>query len=55
MANYTFMPVLNQDNGRTQLSYSADANSNRYVGYDLALSNGALYQGYAHLTQPLFN
>jgi outer membrane protein TolC len=55
VANYTFVPVLSQDNGRTQLSYSADANSNKYVGYDLALSNGALYQGYAQVTQPLFN
>ena len=55
VANYTFVPVFNQDNGTTQLSYSANANSSRYVGYDLALSNGALYQGYAQLTQPLFN
>ena len=55
VANYTFVPVLNQDNGRTRLSYSADASSNKYVGYDLALSNGALYQGYAQVTQPLFN
>ena len=55
VANYTFVPVLNQDNGRTRLSYSADASSNRYVGYDVALSNGALYQGYAQLTQPLFS
>jgi outer membrane protein TolC len=55
VANYTFVPVLNQDNGRTQLNYSADANSNKYVGYDLAISNGALYQGYAQVTQPLFN
>ncbi|WP_223649649.1 TolC family protein [Hymenobacter psoromatis] len=55
VANYTFVPILNQDNGRTRLSYSADATSNRYVGYDLALSNGALYQGYAQVTQPLFN
>jgi len=54
VANYTFVPVLSQDNGRTQLSYAADASS-RYVGYDLALSNGALYQGYAQVTQPLFN
>ncbi|MEJ7658164.1 MAG: hypothetical protein WKG07_00315 [Hymenobacter sp.] len=47
MANYTFTPVLSQDNGRTRLSYAADANTNKYVGYDLALSNGTLYQGYA--------
>ena len=48
------MPVLSRDNGRTVLRYSAD-NSTSYVGYDTALSNGALYQSYAQLTQPLFN
>ncbi|MBO3272207.1 TolC family protein [Hymenobacter defluvii] len=53
VANYTAVPVLAHDNGRTVLRYSAD-NSARYVGYDVALSNGALYQGYAQLTQPLF-
>ena len=55
MANYTAVPVLNRDNGRTRLSYAADATTNNYVGYDVALSNGSLYQGYAQLTQPLFN
>ncbi|AMR28193.1 hypothetical protein A0257_14595 [Hymenobacter psoromatis] len=55
VANYEFVPILNQDNGRTQLNYSADANSNKYVGYDLAVTNGSLYQGYAQVTQPLFN
>ena len=54
VANYTAVPVLTRDNGQTRLSYSAD-NSTNYVGYDVALSNGALYQGYAQLTQPLFN
>jgi outer membrane protein TolC len=54
VGNYTAVPVLTRDNGRTRLSYSAD-NSTNYVGYDVALSNGALYQGYAQLTQPLFN
>ena len=55
VANYTFVPVIGQDPGASGLRYSADASSNRYVGYDLALSNGALYQGYAQVTQPLFN
>ncbi len=54
VANYTAVPVLARDNGRTVLRYSAD-NTTNYVGYDVALSNGALYQGYAQLTQPLFN
>jgi outer membrane protein TolC len=54
VANYTGVPVFSRDNGNTGLRYSAD-NSTRYVGYDAALSNGALYQGYAQLTQPLFN
>ena len=55
VANYTFIPVFSQDPGTSGLRYAADARSNRYVGYDLALSNGALYQGYAQVTQPLFN
>ncbi|MGI4863321.1 MAG: TolC family protein [Janthinobacterium lividum] len=54
VGNYTGVPVLSRDNGRTVLRYSAD-NSVNYQGYDVALSNGALYQGYAQLTQPLFN
>lgn len=54
VGNYTAVPVLARDNGRTVLRYSAD-NSTNYQGYDVALSNGALYQGYAQLTQPLFN
>ena len=55
VGNYTFVPVFSQEPGNTGLRYSADASSTRYVGYDLALSNGALYQGYAQVTQPLFN
>jgi len=55
VANYTAVPVLSSEGGRTRLSYAADGTSNNYVGYDVALSNGALYQGYAQLTQPLFN
>ncbi|TFZ66878.1 TolC family protein [Hymenobacter sp. UV11] len=55
VGNYTAVPVLNRDNGRTRLSYGADASTTNYVGYDVALSNGSLYQGYAQLTQPLFN
>ncbi|WP_151085785.1 TolC family protein [Hymenobacter baengnokdamensis] len=55
VANYTAVPVLSLDNGHPVLRYSADASSTKYIGYDVALSNGALYQGYAQLTQPLFN
>ncbi|MGI4832050.1 MAG: TolC family protein [Janthinobacterium lividum] len=55
VGNYTAVPVLTTDGGRTRLSYAADPASTGYVGYDAALSNGALYQGYAQLTQPLFN
>ena len=54
VANYTGVPVFSRDNGNTGLRYSAD-NTTNYIGYDAALSNGALYQGYAQLTQPLFN
>lgn len=52
--NYVVTPVIAHDNGRSELLYSAQ-NATRYSGYDKNLSNGALYQGYAQLTQPLYN
>ena len=52
--NYVATPVLAHDNGHTTLRYSAESTTH-YSGYDMALSNGALYQGLAQLTQPLFN
>ncbi|NML64425.1 TolC family protein [Hymenobacter sp. RP-2-7] len=55
VGNYTAVPVLSTDGGRTRLSYAADGSTANYQGYDVALSNGSLYQGYAQLTQPLFN
>jgi len=55
VGNYTAVPVLTRDIGHTRLSYAADATTNSYVGYDVALSNGALYQGHTQLTQPLFS
>lgn len=53
-ANYLVAPVLSQDEGRTRLLYSA-LPAERYVGYDKNLTNGALYQGYVQVTQPLLN
>jgi len=53
-ASYLFAPILSQDNGKTQFNanaYSAD----KYVGYDLAASNGGTYQGLINYNQPLFN
>lgn len=52
--NYLVSPVISHDNGRSELLYSGQ-NAESYSGYDKSLTNGALYQGYAQVTQPLYN
>lgn len=52
--NYLVSPVISHDNGRSELLYSG-LNADSYSGYDKNLTNGALYQGYAQVTQPLYN
>lgn len=52
-ANYLLAPVIAHDNGRNELLGSA-LNAENYSGYDKNLTNGALYQGYAQVTQPIF-
>ncbi len=51
-ANYLLAPVVSHDNGRNELIGSA-LNADSYSGYDKNLTNGALYQGYAQITQPI--
>lgn len=53
-ANYLVAPVISHDNGRSELLYSG-LTADKYSGYDKNLTNGALYQGYAQVTQPLYN
>lgn len=52
--NYLVAPVISHDNGRSELLYSG-LNADSYSGFDKNLTNGALYQGYAQVTQPLYN
>ena len=53
-AGYMFAPIIRKENDRTYLdpnAYTAD----NYSGYDLAASNGGMYQGLINYSQPLFN
>lgn len=53
-ANYMLAPILSSDNGRTKLILNPD-NPSQYNGYDLAASNGGMYQGLLNINQPLLN
>lgn len=52
--SYMLAPIINRDNGNTKLDLGPDAATN-YSGYDLAASNGGVYQGLLNVNQPLFN
>lgn len=51
---YLFAPIISKDNGTTRLAPNAYTAEN-YYGYDLAASNGGMYQGLINYSQPLFN
>lgn len=51
-ANYNFAPIVSADNN-TQIELNSKG-AQKYYGYDLALTNGGLYQGLVTITQPLF-
>jgi outer membrane protein TolC len=51
---YLFAPIISSDNGRTRLNLNSSG-AEKYVGYDIASSNGGNYQALLNLTQPLFN
>lgn len=53
-AGYLFSPIISTDNNKTTVRLNAD-NATNYYGYDLANSNGGLYQAMLNVTQPLFN
>lgn len=52
--NYLFAPIISVDNNTTRFEFNS-AGADRYYGYDLAQTNGGLYQGLANFNQPLFN
>jgi outer membrane protein TolC len=51
---YTFAPVISRDNGQSKLDLNPSSAEN-YTGYDIAASNGGVYQGLLNINQPLFN
>lgn len=52
--NFLFAPIVSTDNNQTRFE-SNPTNANNYLGYDLAASNGGVYQGLINFSQPLFN
>jgi outer membrane protein TolC len=54
-AIYSFDPIVSRDNGRSKLDLNPDGNAQNYSGYDLAASNGGIYQGLLNINQPVFN
>ena len=52
-ASYLFAPVVSQDNGKTTLLLNPE-NPVKYIGQDVGLTNGGLYQGLIGVNQPLF-
>lgn len=52
--NVLFAPIFSTDNGGFRPELNSNG-ANRYFGYDLAVSNGGLYQGLVNVTQPISN
>ncbi len=53
-AGVAVSPIINRDNGKTEFQISPSDATN-YTGYDIAASNGGIYQGMLNVNQPLFN
>lgn len=51
---YLFAPIIARQNGQSKLDLNPSSADN-YTGYDLAASNGGVYQGLLNINQPLFN
>ncbi len=51
---YTFAPIISLENTKPQF-VANPSDANRYAGYDIAASNGGVYQGLINVNQPLFN
>lgn len=58
-ANYLFAPIISSNNGKNTFQSNPDKQTftanDKYYGYDLASTNGGLYQALFTITQPLFN
>lgn len=51
---YLFAPIISRDKGKSEVAWNAYV-ADRYSGYDLAASNGGMYQALINWNQPLFN
>lgn len=49
-----FSPIFSTDGGGVRPELNSNG-ADRYFGYDLAVSNGGLYQGLVNVTQPISN
>ena len=54
-AIYSFDPIISRDNGQSKLDLNPSGSAENYSGYDLAASNGGVYQGLLNINQPMFN
>lgn len=53
--SFLFAPIISRDNGQSKLDLNPSGASENYSGYDLAASNGGVYQGLMNISQPMFN
>ena len=53
--SYLFAPIISRDNGQSKLDLNPSGSTENYSGYDLAASNGGVYQGLLNISQPMFN
>jgi outer membrane protein TolC len=53
--NYLLAPIVNRDNGGSKLELNPPSSVENYSGYDLASTNGGVYQGLLNISQPLFS
>lgn len=52
-SNVIFSPILNKDENTNKLEWVSSGSSN-YIGYDLGITDGGLYQTFIAINQPLF-
>ena len=54
IAGLAVSPIINRDSGKAMLQLSPK-DATKYNGYDIAASNGGVYQAMVNINQPLFN
>ena len=54
-ATYQFAPIVSYDNNKARFEPNTDGNANNYYGYDIAASNGGIYQAFLNVNKPVFN